>query len=58
VTVATSSLLVRFFVSCGVLFLVAFIVVCMFAYVWCLLRVEQDPFMGAKDQKVMTRSKV
>ena len=23
---------------------------CMFAYVWCLLRVEQDPFMGAKDQ--------
>jgi hypothetical protein len=37
VTVATSSLLDRCFVSCGVLFLVAFIVVCIFAYAWCLL---------------------
>jgi hypothetical protein len=53
-TVAASSLLVHRFVSCGVLFFVAFIVVCMFANVWCLLRVGREPFVSVEDQKVMT----
>jgi hypothetical protein len=55
VTIAPSFLLVHCFVSCE-LFLVVFIVACMFAYAWCLLRVEREPFVSVEDQKVMTGS--
>ena len=33
-----------------------YFVSCMFAFAWCLLRVEQEPFANAGDQKLSARS--